>query len=169
MSFVRLSTIVCNRVLLDKLPVVQLLKNFSLFNGIQRFIPEFTRAATVRQIQSTYPSLIPHSFKIYFNIILSFKPRSSEWSLPFMVSNQNSVNNSLFPIYIHTYIHTYRYNLPMPSSFIQPLLWHTVTQYTLWSSPLCNFFHPPIIRHRSKVSLQQPVFKDHQFLICLLM
>jgi hypothetical protein len=23
-----------------------------------------------------------------------------------MVSNQNSVNNSLFPIYIHTYIHT---------------------------------------------------------------
>jgi len=45
--------------------------------------------------------LIIHSFKIYFNIVLSFKPRSSEWSLPFMVSNQNFVNNSLFPIHMH--------------------------------------------------------------------
>jgi hypothetical protein len=35
--------------------------------------------------------------KIHFNIILPFTPRSSEWSLPFRLSNQNFVHISYLP------------------------------------------------------------------------
>jgi hypothetical protein len=78
--------------LLEKPPVVQLLKNFSIFYG--------TRGLNYRVHMS--PSLVPilsqinpvhnnppYLSKIQFNIILPPMSRSSEWSLTFWLSHQN--------------------------------------------------------------------------------
>jgi hypothetical protein len=75
--------------LLEKPPIVQLLKHFPAFYGTGRFITVFTRAlhwslSWARSIQSI-PS---HLSKIHFNIIPPPKSWSSWWSLSFWFSHQ---------------------------------------------------------------------------------
>jgi hypothetical protein len=77
--------------ILEKFIVVyaQLVKKFPVFYGTRRFITVFTRArhwplSSARLIQYT-----PQFPDIHFNIILPSTPRSSEWSLPLRLSNQN--------------------------------------------------------------------------------
>jgi len=80
-----------SRVLLEKLIFTHLFK-FLAFYGTWSFITVFT---TVHQW--SIPSCSPPCFpEIHSNIILLSTPRSTEWSLPFMYSNQNIVRISHF-------------------------------------------------------------------------
>jgi hypothetical protein len=61
----------------------ELEKKFGKFHGNRRFITAFTRARHLslnrdRSIQSMPRS---HFFKVHYNIILPYTPRSSKWSL----------------------------------------------------------------------------------------
>jgi hypothetical protein len=76
--------------LLEKLSIVQQLKNFPAFYGTRRLIAVFTRAlhwslSWARSMQSI-PS---HPSKIYFNIIHPPTSWSSQWSLSFWISHQH--------------------------------------------------------------------------------
>jgi hypothetical protein len=78
--------------LLQKSPIVQLLKNFPAFYGTRRFITVFTRAfhwslSWARSIQFI-PSYLS---KIHFNIIHPPTPWSSQWSLSFWLPHQYPV------------------------------------------------------------------------------
>jgi hypothetical protein len=42
-------------------------------------------------------ALLPYFLKIHYNIILSSTPRAYKWSLPLMLSNQNTVYTSHLP------------------------------------------------------------------------
>jgi hypothetical protein len=86
-------------VLLEKLPIVQPLKNFPEFYGTQRFITVFTRAlhwslSWVRSIQS----IPPHLYKIYLNIVHPPTSWSSQWSISFWFSHQYPTCIHLRPI-----------------------------------------------------------------------
>jgi hypothetical protein len=75
----------------------QPVKKYPLFYETWRFITVFTKArhqplSWARWIQSKPPT--PLSPKIHFNIILPPKPKPSEWSLPFRLSNRNFVRIS---------------------------------------------------------------------------
>jgi hypothetical protein len=83
-----------SRVLLDKLTVTQLVTKFPAFYGARWFITVFTRACHwslscsrwIRPKTSHHISLRTSPFPS--------KPRSSEWSLPFRVSDQSLVRIS---------------------------------------------------------------------------
>jgi hypothetical protein len=84
--------------LLEKLPIVQLLKNFPAFYGTRRFITVFTRAlhrslSWARWIQSI-PS---HLSKIHFNIVHPPTSWSSQWSLSFWLSHHYPLCIPLLP------------------------------------------------------------------------
>ena len=72
------------RVLLEKLPGLQLVKKFPAFHGTRRFITALTSVrhlslSWTSPIQSLYPH--PTSWR-YPNIIHPSTPRSPHWSLP---------------------------------------------------------------------------------------
>jgi hypothetical protein len=75
-------------VLLEELTVTQLVKKFPAFYGTRRSITVFTVAPSPSTVPNperdessyTHP---PYFSKIYFNIIVLSKPRSSEWSSHF--------------------------------------------------------------------------------------
>jgi hypothetical protein len=78
----------------------------------------------------------PYFSKIHFNIIISSKPRSSEWSLPFRLPNQNFVRVCHLPMLATCSTHLSRLDLIILIRFGE--------EYKLWSSSLCNFLHPPV-------------------------
>jgi hypothetical protein len=78
----------------EKLPIVQLLKNFPAFYGSRRFITVFTRAlhwslSWARSIQS-------YLSKIHFTIV--HPPTSSQWSISFWLSHQYPICILRLPI-----------------------------------------------------------------------
>jgi hypothetical protein len=86
--------------LLEKLPILQQLKNFPAFYGTRRFITAFTRAlhwslSWARSIQSI-PSH-PNSHRSI--LILSNPPTSwsSQWSFSFWISHQYHICFHLLP------------------------------------------------------------------------
>jgi hypothetical protein len=126
-----------SRVLQKVIIVAQLVKKLPAIYVTRRFITVFTRArcqstSWARWIQST---LQPYSPKCHFHILPS-KPWSSEWSLPFRLSNQHFVRISHLP---HA-----RY-MPCPP---HPPWFHHHNNIR-WSikvtkSSLCGFLHPPV-------------------------
>jgi hypothetical protein len=95
--------------LLEKLPILQPLKNFPKFYGTRRFNTVFTRAlhwslSLVRSIQSI-PSH-PISLKIYFNTVNPAMSWPSWWSLSDWLPH-------LYPICIQLFPHSYY--MPCPS------------------------------------------------------
>jgi hypothetical protein len=87
--------------LLEKPPVVQLLKNF-VFYGTQRFIIVFTRTlhwslSWARSIQSIPPIKI----KIHLNIILPPTSKSSWWSLLLAFPPKTYMHSSSPPLVLH--------------------------------------------------------------------
>jgi hypothetical protein len=114
--------------LLEKLSVVQLLKNFPAFYGTRMFIVVFTRAlhwflSWARSIQSI-PSYLS---KIHFNIVHSPTSWSSQWSLFFCHSHQ-------YPICIPLLPHSCY--MPCPSGRR-----NTWTKYLWYVIEVHNFFH----------------------------
>jgi hypothetical protein len=92
-----------NWALLEKLPIVQLLKNFPAFYGTRTFITVFTRAlhwslSWARSIQSIpYHPIPSYLSKNHFNIVHLPMPWSSQWSLSFWLSQQYPICISLLP------------------------------------------------------------------------
>jgi len=104
-----------NRVLLEKLTGLQLVKKFPEFYGTQSFITAFTSdhhlfLSWASSIQSTSPT--SHFLKIHFNITLPSTPGSSKWSLSLRFSHQNPVYTSPLPhtCYMHRTSHSYRFD-----------------------------------------------------------
>jgi hypothetical protein len=90
-------------IVLEKLPVAQLVKKFPAFYRTRRFINVFTAArhwALVLSQMNPVHTFPPYSSKIHSNIILPSTPRSSEWSLPFRFSSKNyvSISHLAYPI-----------------------------------------------------------------------
>jgi hypothetical protein len=63
-------------------------------------------------------------------------PRSSEWSLPFRLSNQNFVLISHLPMSVTCPTHL------IPLDLITLII--SGEEYKLWSYPLCSFLQPPV-------------------------
>jgi hypothetical protein len=83
----------------------------------------------VHTLQNYFPT-------IHFNVIPSSTPRSSTWSLPCRISNQNFVRSSHFPHACHT-----------PRTSQPPwfdCLNNIIEEYKLWSSSLWDFLQPPV-------------------------
>ena len=84
-----------NTVLLGKLTVLQLAKNFPTFYGARRFNAVFTRTCQLsiswaRSIQFAPSRPIP--LKIYFKTVIPSTLTSSKWSLSFRFRHQNHVS-----------------------------------------------------------------------------
>jgi hypothetical protein len=151
-----LSSILWNRVLLDKLIVAQLVKKLTAISGIEMFITVFTRAQHW-QLSHVNPA---HKFPSYFskgysNIILTSMIGSSKLPLPFTFYNQNAVCNSRS--YACCIIHPSH-----PPWFDGPNnIWWSVEVMKLlilqYSPPSCLFLHL-----MSKYSPQHPVLKHPQ-------
>ena len=85
-----------SRVLPENVQGPELSKKFPAFYGTQRFITTFKTArhlslSRARSIHFVAPS---HLLKIYYNIIVTFRTRSSKWSLCIISPHKNSVCTS---------------------------------------------------------------------------
>jgi hypothetical protein len=93
-----------NRDILEKLSVAQLVKKFPHRswkpNAHYRVQNSLTPVPNLSQINPVH-SFPPYFHKIYSNIILPFTLRSSEWSLPFTISDQDFVRISHSPYVLH--------------------------------------------------------------------
>jgi hypothetical protein len=87
--------------------------------------------------------------EIYFNIIITNTPRSSEWSLLFRIFNENALVYHLFnACYMPSQSHPHLFD----------------EEYKLWGSSLCNFFPASchFIPIRFTYSPKLPVLKHPQ-------
>jgi hypothetical protein len=116
--------------LLEKLPILQLLKNFPAFYETRKFITVFTRALQ-RSLSWARPiqSILSHLSNINFSIVQTSTSWSSQWSPSFRLSHQ-------YPTCI----------LPRPHSFYIPGLSHPpwldlILQITLCESRIQGIFN----------------------------
>ena len=97
----------CSIYLPEKLTGLQLVKKFPAFYETRQFITTVTSAhqpfpvLSQRYLFHASPS---HFLKIYFNIILPYKPMYSKWFLSIRSPHQNPVRTAPFPIYSAHYI-----------------------------------------------------------------
>jgi hypothetical protein len=81
----------CSTVLLEKLTIPQLVKNFPAFVGTRRFIIVVTNSLPVIPMLSQLNQVHALSFyflEIHFNVILASKSLSSDYSLSFRLTHQ---------------------------------------------------------------------------------
>ena len=91
-----------NRVLPEKVPGPQLSQIFSAFYGTRKFITTFktARHLSLSRTRSIHFVAASHFLKIYFNIIVTFRPRFSKWSLSLRSLHKKNVYAPLMnPIY----------------------------------------------------------------------
>jgi len=122
-----------SRVLLEKLIVTHVVKKFPNFYGNGRFITVFTRAlhwciSCLIIIRSTYS----HPLSLRFILIFSFlsTPKSSEWSPPCRIPDQNFVS-------IYHLSHSCFMPRPYPPWFYTLIMKHTsyeAPHYAVFSS-----------------------------------
>jgi hypothetical protein len=148
-----------NITLLEKLPLVKLVKNFAAFYGTRKFIIVFTRALCwsifwARSIQFIPPNPISLTSVLILSTHLRLGPPTGPFLLAFP------------PI---SYMHSA--SLPVwakwPSHFIRRDLIILIILgevYKLWSSSLCRFLLTPVTSplFGPKYSPQRPVFKHPQ-------
>jgi hypothetical protein len=86
--------------LLEKLPIVQPLKNFPAFYGTRKFIIAFTSPPPVPNLSQIdpVPTISSYLSKINFNIVHPPTSWSSQWSLSFWISHQYPTCIPLLPI-----------------------------------------------------------------------
>jgi hypothetical protein len=121
--------------LLEKLPVAQLLNNFSTFYGTRRFITVFARTlhwppSWARSVRS----IPPHTLTLRYILMLS-----SHVCL--------GLPNCLFPSGFPTKIHVLPMRTTCPAHHILLDLIILIIlgeEYMLWSSSLCSFLQPPV-------------------------
>jgi hypothetical protein len=92
--------------------------------------------------------------KVHFNVILLSTPRSSEFSFPFRLSNQNFARISHLHMLATCPTHLILLDLI--------ILMICREEYKLWSFSLCNFLQPRVTSLKSKCSPHNPVLKHPQ-------
>jgi hypothetical protein len=104
------------RVLLEKLTGLQLVKKFPAFYGTRRFITVFTSACHLSILRQLSPVHTTTSYflKIHLNIILPSTPGSPHWSLSLRFPHQNPLHASPLhhPSYMPRPSHSSRFYHP---------------------------------------------------------